>query len=311
MRIGLTVNDPRTVVADAQEAEELGFDFLGCGEHLFFHGPTPNAFTMLAAAAAATIRIRLVTSVASLPLYPAAMVAKLAATIDHISGGRFELGVAAGGEYPPEFEAAGVDPALRFRRVDEGLEVIRRLFGGGPVTFRGEFAALDGVALDPPPLQPGGPPIWLGGRRPGALRRAGRHADVWMPYMVDPQQVRTGLDQVRSAAVEHGRADAAVSAALFAWAAVDPEGDWARKTGIATVSAAYAQDFTGLADRYLLVGAPEQVVARLSEFASVGVETVLVQVASENAECRRRIVRTLAKEVLPAVSALEPGAQGP
>jgi len=186
MRFGITVDNPATLVDDARHAEELGFDFLGCGEHLFFHGPTPNAFAMLAAAAGATSRIRLVSSIVLLPLYPAPVVAKLAATIDVISQGRFELGIGSGGEYPPEFIAAGIDPATRFRRTDEGLYIIRRLFSGETVTFDGEFTAVPGLALNPPPHQRGGPPIWLGGRKPAALRRAGRHADVWMPYMVDP-----------------------------------------------------------------------------------------------------------------------------
>jgi len=301
VRVGITVGDPATVVADARRAEELGFQLLGCGEHLFFHGPTPNAFAMLAAAAGATARIRLVTSVALLPLYPAAMVAKLAAIIDSISGGRFELGVGAGGEYPAEFKAAGIDPSSRFRRTDEGLDVIRELFRGGPVTFQGEFTTLSGVALNPPPNQSGGPPIWLGGRKKGAIRRAGRYADVWMPYMIEPTQVRDGLDAVRAHAATHGRAENAVSAALFAWTAVDDDADWARRTGIAAVSAAYRQDFTMLADRYLLIGSPADIAERIAEFAKAGVETVLIQIAADNRPDRERIVNTLARRVLPMI----------
>ncbi|BBY22052.1 LLM class flavin-dependent oxidoreductase [Mycobacterium stomatepiae] len=78
------MDNPPTVIEDARHAEDRGLDFLGCGEHLFFHGPTPNAFAMLAAAAGATTRIRLVSSIALPPLYPAAIVAKIAATIDII-----------------------------------------------------------------------------------------------------------------------------------------------------------------------------------------------------------------------------------
>ena len=301
MRVGITVDDPETVVAEARRAEALGFDYLGCGEHLFFHGPTPNSFAMLAAAAAVTSRIRLVTSIALLPLYSAAMVAKMASVIDRISGGRFELGVGAGGEYPPEFVAASVDPATRFRRLDEGLEVIRRLFAGGPVTYEGSYAKLSGLALDPPPRQPGGPPIWLGGRKDGALRRAGRYADVWMPYMVDPEQVRGGLAQVRAEAARHERGAEAVSAALFAWTAVDADTSWARSTAVRTVSAAYKQDFSTLADRYLLIGAPDEVGERLAQFAAVGVDTVLIQAAADSTEHRSRIVETFASRVLPIV----------
>jgi len=303
VRVGITIDDPTTVIADARNAEALGFHFLGCGEHLFFHGPTPNGFAMLAAAAAVTTRIRLVSSITLLPLYPAAMAAKLAAAVDNISGGRFELGIGAGGEFPAEFEAAGVDPATRFHRIDEGLEVIRLLFQGGPVWLQGQYSTLSGVQLDPPPNQPGGPPIWLGGRKAGAIRRAGRYADVWMPYMVEPFQVRDGLDQVQTAAAGHGRENA-VSGALFAWLAVDPDGDWARNVGVATVSAAYRQDFSMLADRYLLVGSPAEITDRLAEFAATGVETVLVQIAASNRTDRERILDTLARTVLPDVNEL-------
>jgi probable F420-dependent oxidoreductase len=301
LRVGITIDNASTLVDDARQAEDLGFELLGCGEHLFFHGPTPNAFAMLAAAAGVTSRIRLVTSVALLPLYPATMVAKLASVIDNISGGRFELGVGAGGEFPAEFDAAGIDLATRFRRTDEGLEVIRQLFGGGPVRYHGKYCTLSGVSLDPPPKQPGGPPIWLGGRKAGALRRAGRYADVWLPYMVDPDQVRDGLVQVRAVAEAHGRGTDSVSAALFAWMAIDAAADRARQIGVGTVSAAYQQDFSRLADRYLLLGGPDQVAERLAEFARVGVETVLVQIAATNREDRQRIVDTVAGSLLPLV----------
>ncbi|MCV7412571.1 hypothetical protein AWC05_18295 [Mycobacterium florentinum] len=301
MKVGITVDNPDTVVAEARRAEELGFDILGCGEHLFFHGPTPNSFAMLAAAAAVTSRIRLVSSIALLPLYPAVVVAKMASVIDCISDGRFELGVGAGGEYPAEFAAAGIDPGTRFRRLDEGLEVIRRLFEGGPVDFQGSYATLSGVALDPPPRQPGGPPIWLGGRKNGALRRAGRYARVWLPYMVEPKYVSHGLATIRGMAAEQGRVPDAVSAALFAWTAVDADSSWARSTGVGAVSAAYSQDFSTLADRYLLIGTPEAVVDRLAQFAAAGVDTVLIQVAAGSAEHRSRIIETFATRVLPGV----------
>jgi probable F420-dependent oxidoreductase len=302
--VGITVDDPDTVVAEARNAEALGFDLVGCGEHLFFHGPTPNSFAMLAAAAAVTRRIRLVSSITLLPLYPPAIVAKTAAVIDRISEGRFELGVGAGGEFPPEFAAVGVDLSTRFRRLDEGLRVIRRLFSGETTSFDGSYSTLEGVRLDPPPRQPGGPPIWVGGRKPHALRRAGRYADVWMPYMVEPHQIATGLNVVREAAADKGRQASDISAALFVWTAVDDDAGWAREIGIRTVSTAYQQDFTALADRYLLVGGPEDVARRLADFRDAGVETVLMQVAADNAEQRARVLETLARAVLPELGNL-------
>ena len=102
----------------------------------------------------------------------------------------------------------------------------------------------------------------------------------------------------------HGRAEDAVSAALFAWTAVDTDEAWARRTGVAAVSAAYRQDFSSLADRYLLTGGPDEVADRLAEFAEAGVDTVLCQVAAENPSDRERIISTLAQSVLPKVQQL-------
>jgi alkanesulfonate monooxygenase SsuD/methylene tetrahydromethanopterin reductase-like flavin-dependent oxidoreductase (luciferase family) len=299
VRVGLTVGAATSIKDEARAAEQRGFDLLGCGEHVFFHGPTVNSLAALAVAAGATERIGLVSSVALLPLYPAAQLAKLAMTIDQAAGGRFELGLGAGGEFPAEFEACGVDPATRFRRLDEGLAVIRELFSGAAVSMAGEFATLSGMALQPGPSRPGGPPIWLAGRKAKARERAGRFADVWLPYMVDPDQVRDGLARVREAAVTAGRLASSVSGALFIWTRVDESAARAREDGIEIVSKAYQQDFTRLADRYLLLGDPARLVSRLGEYADAGVDTVLLQPAASPGDDRERVVAAIADEVLP------------
>ncbi|GAB2810232.1 LLM class flavin-dependent oxidoreductase [Streptomyces chlorus] len=304
MRIGLSISGLADTADEARHAEEAGFDFVGCGEHVFFHGPTPNAFVALAAAAGATNRVRLVTSIALAPVYPGALFAKLTTALDVVSGGRLDLGVGAGGEYPAEFAAVGVDVNERFRRLDETLALLRQLAPGEPVTFDGEFTALDGVALRPTPAQHGGPPVWMGGRGEGALRRAGRWADIWMPYLLDPPRVREGLAKVRAHAEAQGRTTRPPGGALLAWTAVDEDDAWARATGIAAVSATYAQDFSGLADRYLLLGSPERVLERLAQYARAGVEHVLFQIAASNPADRRRIIDTLTERVLPEAGRL-------
>lgn len=296
--VGLSLPDPHSVTESARVAEDLGFDYVAVGEHLFHHGPTPNSFVQLAAAAAVTSRIRLVSAVCVLPLYPAALAAKLAVTVDQVSGGRFELGVGAGGEFPHEFWAAGVDPATRFRRLDEGLTVVRLLFSGHRVSFAGEFTDLRGVVLDPPPVRPGGPPIWVGGRRAGAMTRAGRFASVWLPYMVTPATLHAGLAQVREAAVDAGRAARDVRGAAFVFLCVDADRSWARQAGIDSVGRMYRQDFTSLADQYLVLGNPNEVVTRLREYADSGAETIIVHLAAP-ASRRDRVLRTFVEEVLP------------
>lgn len=300
MKVGITVDNPDTVVAEARRAEELGFDILGCGEHLFFHGPTPNSFAMLAAAAAVTSRIRLVSSIALLPLYPAVVVAKMASVIDCISDGRFELGVGAGGEYPAEFAAAGIDPGTRFRRLDEGLEVIRRLFEGGPVDFQGSYATLSGVALDPPPRQPGAHRSgWEGVRTarcavPGATPEYGcptwsnpsTSATDWPRFVgwpLNKDEFRTRFR--RRSSLDGGRRGLVTGAKHRCRR---------RQCGLQP----------GLFDACRSLPADRYARGRCRPAGAIrrgGVDTVLIQVAAGSAEHRSRIIETFATRVLPGV----------
>jgi alkanesulfonate monooxygenase SsuD/methylene tetrahydromethanopterin reductase-like flavin-dependent oxidoreductase (luciferase family) len=126
LRFGTALRSPSDVAASAQRIEALGFDVLGCGEHVSFHGDTANGFVSLSVAAGATSRIQLMSTITLVPLYPAALLAKLGAALDVASGGRFMLGVGVGGEYPNEFEACGVPVKQRGSRTDEALEVLHR-----------------------------------------------------------------------------------------------------------------------------------------------------------------------------------------
>jgi probable F420-dependent oxidoreductase len=301
VRVVLTLSFDQTAVAtEARQAEEAGYDGVATGEHLFFHGPHPNGFVSLAAAAGATTRIRLLSSLTVLPLYPAALAAKLATTLDQVSGGRFDMGVGVGGEYPPEFVAAGVDVTTRGARTDEALELLRALWNGGDVDFEGRFARVPGLRLAPGPVQPGGPPIWLGGRRPAAIRRAGRFADVWMPYMYGPEQVAGSLAEVRTAAEQVGRDPAAVRGAIFCWGGVDTDAARSRQEVVDGVSAVYQQDFSALADRYLLHGDPDRVVARAREYADAGADTLVFSPVGDGRR-RAEIVELLTTAVLPRI----------
>ncbi|MFW3168650.1 LLM class flavin-dependent oxidoreductase [Geodermatophilus sp. CPCC 206100] len=299
MRVVLSLSSDQTAVAaEARSAEDAGYDGVATGEHLFFHSTHPNGFVALAAAAGATSRIRLLSALTVVPLYPAALAAKLATTLDRVSGGRFDLGVGVGGEYPPEFTAAGVDVTERGARADEALQLFRALWAGGPVDFAGRFTRVPGLALDPLPLQAGGPPIWLGGRRPAAIRRAGRFGDVWMPYMYTPDQLASSLVEVRAAAEAAGRDPAAVRGAVFCWGGVDEDAARSRRQVVETVSAVYQQDFDRLADRYLLHGDPDRVAARAREYADAGAETLVFSPVGGGTE-RQSLVDLFTSEVLP------------
>jgi probable F420-dependent oxidoreductase len=307
VRVGLMFPisaDPAEVVDYARDAEELGYDFLGCGEHLFFHGPVTNAFVALAAAAAVTTRIRLLSALTILPVYPAVLAAKQAATLDRISGGRLDLGIGVGGEHPPEFEAAGVPVTDRGRRTDESLRVMRELFAGDPVDFTGETVRLRQLTLDPPPLQAGGPPLWIGGRKEAALRRTARAGDVWFPYAVTPEQLDAGMRRLAELVDEQGRPAGAVRGAFFGWGNVDRSGARAEEMAVRVVSAIYQQDFAPLADRLLVIGSPAQVVDRLGAYAAAGAEEFLFAPAADDSSSLRETVELFATEVLPQVRGL-------
>jgi alkanesulfonate monooxygenase SsuD/methylene tetrahydromethanopterin reductase-like flavin-dependent oxidoreductase (luciferase family) len=284
------------VTGEARLAERLGFALLAAGEHVFFHGPVGNAFVTLAAAAGATERIGLLSSVTLLPQYPMALAAKMAATLDRVSGGRFELGVGVGGEYPPEFDAVGVPVAGRGARTDEALGVLRRLLAGEEVTAEGSFGILRGLRLDPAPRP--GMPLWVGGRRRAAMRRAGRFADVWMPYLVSPASFARSLAGARDFARQAGRAGESLAGALFIWGSVDTDPGRARAEAVRAVSGMYAQDFEPLADRYLLHGDPGMVAARLAEYHAAGAGTVIFSPACPPGR-REAVTTVFAESVLP------------
>ncbi|WP_433782326.1 LLM class flavin-dependent oxidoreductase [Actinomycetospora sp. CA-101289] len=294
MRLGLVLPptaDPADVPATARRAEEQGFDLVASGEHVLFGSPTPNAFVALAAAAAVTTRVRLLSAVTLLPLYPAPLAAKMAATLDRVSGGRFELGVGVGGENPVEFAACGVPVRERGRRTDAALDVLVRLFAGEAIDVDGTPAT-----LDPLPVQRPRPPIWVGGRSEASTRRAGRAGDVWMPYLGSPDRVARGLRTAREEAERHGRDPADVEGAYFAWTAVDPDPTRARRTALASLASTYGQDMERIVDACVPHGTPEQVAARLAEYRDAGATSVVIAPATDDAE---RDVDLLAREVLP------------
>lgn len=307
MRVGLMLPpemDLAEVVERAVDAEARGFDFLACGEHVFFHRAVPNAFVALAAAAGATSRIRLLSALTILPLYPAALAAKMVATLDGVSRGRFELGVGVGGEFPAEFEACGIPLQERGRRTDEALAMLGELFTGQPVDFAGAYGSLRGAVLQPPPVQRPRPPLWIGGRREAALQRTARFGDGWLPYLVSPEQLAAGLDRIRTLAGEHGRSADDIRGGVFCWSAVDRDGERARRTALDTLRALYQQDLTRQADSYLVTGTPGATLARLREYADAGAESVVFAPACPSADLDR-VIELFATEVLPGLQTAE------
>jgi len=283
----------------ARKTEELGFDFLGCGEHVMFHGPVTNTFISLSVAAGVTQRIKLLSSVVLLPLYPAALVAKMGAALDVASGGRYNFGVGIGGEFPKEFEACGVPVNQRGARTNEALEVVTKLWTEKNVTFKGKFTTLNEVTIEPAPVQKPRPPIWVAGRKEPAMRRTAKYADGWLPYMYTPQQLHDSIETIYRFGKEFGRDMTSFIPGVFIFSAVHANGDEARQMAAERLGKQYNQDFSKLVNKYALAGTPEECQKRLQEYVDAGARMIILPSACRS-EYIEENTRMVAKEVIPA-----------
>ena len=186
--------DPTAIRDWAHAVEELGYDYIDVPDHVLgvdrdlrsdFEGPYDindgfhETFVTLGYLAAITTRVRLRSAVLILPQRQTALVAKQAAEVDVLSGGRFDLGVGVGWN-TVEYEALNEDWKTRGARQTEQLEALIRLWTEDVVTFEGDFHSLNGVGLNPRPVQR--PiPLWFGGSADAMLRRAARYGTGWIP----------------------------------------------------------------------------------------------------------------------------------
>ena len=286
------------IAAEAREAEALGYQFITTGEHVFFHGPTANGLISLAAAAGATERIKLMSTITLVPLYPPALLAKQVAALDMVSNGRFNLGVGVGGEFAKEFEACGVPVNERGARTNEALEVMKRLWTEKNVSFDGKFTKLSGVTLVPKPTQKPHPPVWISGRSDAAMRRAARFGNGWLPYMYTPEKLAQSIETIDGHASEVGR-EGSVKPGLFMFFAVHEDGERGLQMAAQRLSVQYTQDFSALVGKYALAGSPDDCIARLREYIDAGARTVILNSACP-ADYMVENQRLLAEAVLPA-----------
>jgi probable F420-dependent oxidoreductase len=182
--------------------EDLGFDSVWVGEHLLYRyedaparGPW-EAWTMLAAIAASTSRIELGPLVACTNFHNPALLAKQAATLDELSGGRFVLGLGAGWN-EPEFRAYGYPFDHRIARFEEAFTIIRTLLREGAIDFDGRWYQARDCELLPRGPRPDGPPLMIGSIGPRMLRATMAHADAWNAWFVDIENRPAGVPPIR------------------------------------------------------------------------------------------------------------------
>jgi probable F420-dependent oxidoreductase len=300
MKVGIfsPLTDRAQARATTELTDQLGYDSLWVGDHLIFTGPIGDPLTQLAMAAAFSDRLLLGTGVYLLPLRHPTAVAKQVSTLDRLCDGRLLFGVGVGGEFPVEFEAVGVPVNERGARLGEGITVLKKYWSGETVNHDGPFYPLPQAKMEPAPAQPGGPPVWCGGRAPAALARAGRQADGYISYVVTPDMFRASLDTISQAAEEAGREVDSFGTGHLFFARIDDSYEAAYEAANARLSSRYAMDFSKATERYVALGRAEDVAAKVAEYYDAGVRHIVYDCVSEADEYVDQRTR-FAEEVLP------------
>jgi F420-dependent oxidoreductase-like protein len=226
-------------------------------------GPNLEGWTMLAAGAQGTRRIRLGCQVTGMIYRHPAVLANMAATVDIISGGRLEIGLGAGWNQH-ECDAYGIDlPPLRerFDRFDEGVEVIVRLLSDTTTTFEGKYLRLTDARCEPKPVQRPHPPVTIGGRgRTRTLRTAARWAQQWNAITQDPQEWRSLRDTLAGHCDRLGRDVGEITCSVNV--RMDPGTEPGRA---AEQAAAYRDAGADLAIMNLPIGSPPGILEPLAQ----------------------------------------------
>jgi len=212
------------LLAMAERAEAVGFDSVWVGDSLTAR-PRHEPLTLMSAIAARTRRVRIGTGVLLPALRPPVVLAHVIGTLDRVAEGRVILGVGIAADAPAirkEFAAAGVPWDRRVGRFLETLEICRALWSRDHVAFHGKHFTLDDVTMEPKPPRAGGPPIWIGGSGPTALREAARF-DAWFPTGPGVEFFAEHFPRVRAAAQAAGRAPDAVIGAAYLTLALDAD----------------------------------------------------------------------------------------
>jgi probable F420-dependent oxidoreductase len=235
-------NDPAAIKAYAEAIEAMGFTHILAFDHVLganpdrpggwkgpytyrhaFHEP----FVLFGFLAAATRRVELVTGIIILPQRQTVLVAKQAAAVDVLSGGRLRLGVAVGWN-PVEFEALGEDFKTRGRRIEEQIAVMRTLWTRELVTVSGQGHRISDAGINPLPVQR--PiPVWMGGESEIVKKRMARIADGWMPHFRPGPQTQAVVDRLHEVIRAAGRDPAHFGIEGRMTLSQIPPGDWGKE----------------------------------------------------------------------------------
>lgn len=281
------VVDPARLIAAAREAEAAGFDGVYVGDHLLHPHPILESVVTLSAIAATTERIALGPCVMLFGLRHPVLLAKQLGTLAAFAPGRLRVGVGVGGEYPAEFEAAGVPMTQRGRRMEAVLREVRGLL-------------VDGIDLPGVTSAPGAPdvPFLLAGWKDVSLRRAATYGDGWIGYLLDPDSFARRRNFLLECRAELGRADEPFPTGMLVPVHVARSGNAHAAAAAAWGKLTDAE--ATLPDRLFAAGSPDEVVEQLHRYWQQGCTEFMLGPAEQGNGYLEQ-VELLATEVLPRV----------
>jgi probable F420-dependent oxidoreductase len=283
--------DPAAMRRYLNRAEELGFVGAWTLEQVLGRAPHLGPLETLTYAAACTERIRLGCAVFITTLHSPVHLAKSLSTLDQISLGRLDVGIATGGGHRM-FSAFGVDRSSFVARFTEGLDLMRALWTEPEVNFKGRFWQLEGAAMEPKPYQKPTPPVWFGGSQPPALRRAVRLGDGFIGAGSNTtEQFVQQVQVVREELARQDRDPASFPIAKRVYIAVDDDAGRAHDRMAAALNRFYGRPLAPVS----VFGTPSDCVAGLRQVADAGAGMILLNPLFDDLEQMER----LAAEVMP------------
>ena len=286
------VSNPQEVLSLGPEAEQMGFDSIWVMDHLFNAGyirerledrPYFHPMAMLSYMSATTSRVILGTSVLVLPYHNPVELAKYAATLDQMSGGRVTLGVGAGA-MTEEFEALGIPLRERGSLTNESIAIMKELWTNHSPEFHSNRWDFSDLRFSPKPLQQPHIPLWIGGSSPGALRRTARVGNGWHPTGLSPEDFAIGKSELCAMAEAAGRDPSEIT--MSARIEVEVHG------GPSSQRVSSRSRLTG--------DDPGAMRAGIGAYHEAGVEHMLLALNSGDIPALRRLMSIIADEVLPA-----------
>lgn len=265
--------DPAAVRAFVVRAEELGFESVWAGDHVFYQVDVLQPLHLLTWISAFTTRVRLGTAVMLSAYLNPVLLARAAASIDRLSGGRLMLGMSLGGT-AAEYSSIGVPMEQRLGRLLESIEIMRRLWTQDGVTYQGRYREILAGTINPKPVQSAGVPIYLGGVSEPMLRRIPRVADGWIGASGSMGRFLTGVETILDAASELGRDPASLSFAKLQNISVAATREAAREAGEQHWQAYYGSNFD--IEAATIYGTPDDCRAKLAAFEDAACDEVTV-----------------------------------